>query len=141
MNLQLEPSPLKLREKMRLKRNTPKPKVARTFAVPSPPETAKSTCGAKAANATGLTRTGGHTVPNTYHPEKVPDRHADEDYDDRGDDADLLEQRPAEISDTGVPLEQKRRQRQDKPHPKVAAAKHDGGTRNTKKATCKSKPK
>ena len=34
-SLQLEPSPLKLREKMRLKRNTPKPKVARTFAVPS----------------------------------------------------------------------------------------------------------
>ena len=33
------------------------------------------------------------------------------------------------------------RQRQDKPHHRVAAAKHDGGTRNTKKATCKSKPK
>ena len=78
-----------------------------------------------------------------YHPEKVPDKHAgeDDDDDDRDDDDDLLEQRPAEISDTGVPLEQKRRQRQDKPHPKVAAAKHDGGTRNTKKATCKSKPK
>ena len=91
--------------KMRLKRNTPKPKVARTFAVPSPPETAKSSCGAKAANATGLTRTGGHTVPNTYHPEKVPDRHADEDDDDdRDDDADLLEQRPAVISDIVVPL-------------------------------------
>ena len=70
-SLQLEPSPLKLREKMRLKRNTPKPKVARTFAVPSPPETAKSTCGAKAANATGLTRTGRHTVPNTT-PRKCP---------------------------------------------------------------------
>ena len=78
-----------------------------------------------------------------YHPEKVPDKHAgeDDDDDDRDDGDDLLEQRPAEISDTGVPLEQKRRQRQDKPHPKVAAAKHDGGTRNTKKATCKSKPK
>ena len=62
-SLQLEPSPLKLREKMRLKRNTPKPKVARTFAVPSPPKTAKTLYGAKAANATGLTRTGGRTVP------------------------------------------------------------------------------
>ena len=61
--------------------------------------------------------------------------------DDRDDGDDLLEQRPAETSDTGAPLEQKRRQRQDKPHPNVAAAKHDGGTRNTKKATCKSKPK
>ena len=70
-SLQLEPSPLKLREKMRLKRNTPKLKVAWTFAVPSPPETAKSTCGAKAANATGLTRTGRHTVPNTT-PRKCP---------------------------------------------------------------------
>ena len=70
-SLQLEPSPLKLREKMRLKRNTPKLKVARTFAVPSPPETAKTLCGAKAANATGLTRTGRHTVPNTT-PRKCP---------------------------------------------------------------------
>ena len=71
----------------------------------------------------------------------MPDKHADEDdVDDRDDGADLLEQRPAEISDV-VPLEPKRRQKRDKPYPKVAAAKHGNGTQNAKKADCKSKPK
>ena len=46
-----------------------------------------------------------------YLPESVPDKPDDEDDVDRNDDADLLEQRAAEINDTVVPLEPKRRQR------------------------------
>ena len=68
-------------------------------------------------------------------------RNADENYvDDGDDDAGLLDQRAGEISDV-VPLEPKRRQKRDKPYPKVAAAKHGNGTQNAKKADCKSKPK
>ena len=79
-----------------------------------------------------------------YHPEKVPDKHADEDdVDDRDDGTDLLEQRAAEVSDI-VPLEPKERLRQDKhhhkPHPKVAASKHGNGTQNEKKANRKYEP-
>ena len=71
-----------------------------------------------------------------YHPDKMSGRNADEnDVDDGDDDAGLLDQRAGEISDV-VPLEPKRRQRRDKPHPKVAATKHDNGTQKAKKASC-----